>query len=329
MTRRRIKAGMLLSMVTVLVLGTALAASAEEGDDIPECTGDSVSGALIALDANTGDAVIEQEDGSLCSVTLNSDGASYDHPVLALMTSYFETSLDSVGLDILEDAVEDLTVYVECDDSGSCILDEDEEAPLGRVLSVEDDGSGGYVITVLMNGEILTLSVEDDYLADLWLESLEMVNVEWELNGSGGLAGDTGNVIESLHEDGMGFGVIVKLIGLSQMATEACSDGLTAEDGTDLCSINLDSLVASFESGTGLGQLFKLVGKPSAMGIGQLRNGENGGPPDGACGYQKNHGDGAASCGNAGNSEQGNSENGKPPWAGSGNNGNGKGNGNP
>lgn len=93
--------------------------------------------------------------------------------------------------------------------------------------------------------------------------------------------------IETYHEDGMGFGVLVKLYAMAEAAKIACptapttdvtpvpSDGTTT-DGTTAAApctaVTVDQLVQEFKSGTGMGQLFKTYGKPSLLGVGQVKH---------------------------------------------------------
>jgi hypothetical protein len=86
-----------------------------------------------------------------------------------------------------------------------------------------------------------------------------------------------GEQIATYHAEGMGFGVLVKLYAMAADAQQACA-GDAASTG---CSVNVDSLVTQFQSGTGMGALMKQYGRPSMMGVGQVRkavkNQDNGG----------------------------------------------------
>ena len=67
--------------------------------------------------------------------------------------------------------------------------------------------------------------------------------------------------IASMHEDDkLGFGVIVKLIGIVE-----CAEG----------GVILDILVAEFKDGIGLGELFEMYCKPEHLGVGQIRKNLN------------------------------------------------------
>lgn len=67
------------------------------------------------------------------------------------------------------------------------------------------------------------------------------------------------------EEDDLGFGVMVKLLGIVQAAQAQC-----AETGEN-CDVTIDSLIAQFESGMGVGDLEETYGKPAAMGVGQVK----------------------------------------------------------
>ena len=67
------------------------------------------------------------------------------------------------------------------------------------------------------------------------------------------------------EEDDLGFGVMVKLLGIAQTAQTQC-----AETGEN-CDVTIDSLIAQFESGMGIGDLEEIYGKPDAMGVGQVK----------------------------------------------------------
>jgi hypothetical protein len=81
--------------------------------------------------------------------------------------------------------------------------------------------------------------------------------------------GPIGKQIAAYHEEGMGFGVLVKLYAMAQASAEACQT-TTASGGT-CTAVTADELVTSFNSGTGMGALFKEYGKPALRGVGQVR----------------------------------------------------------
>ena len=72
---------------------------------------------------------------------------------------------------------------------------------------------------------------------------------------------DIAQEIASYYEDGIGFGVLVKLYSIVTDAQETC--------GQDCPTIEV--LVGKFQAGEGLGNLFKEFNKPSLLGVGQVR----------------------------------------------------------
>jgi hypothetical protein len=79
--------------------------------------------------------------------------------------------------------------------------------------------------------------------------------------------------IAQYHEDGMGFGVLVKLYAMAEASKQACADAPVAtETAETVCTpVTVDELVTNFKSGTGMGVLFKEYGKPAMLGVGHVR----------------------------------------------------------
>jgi hypothetical protein len=86
--------------------------------------------------------------------------------------------------------------------------------------------------------------------------------------------------IAMYHDEGMGFGVLVKLYAMAEDAVQACLDqqannsgeGETVDPTQPACdAVTVEQLVAEFQSGVGMGQLFKSYGKPALLGVGQVR----------------------------------------------------------
>lgn len=112
--------------------------------------------------------------------------------------------------------------------------------------------------------------------------------------------------VTTYHEDGMGWGVLTKLYAIAAESQEAC-------DGEPDCGVTVAELIEQFQSGKGMGQLFKEYGKPSMMGVGHLRKavncGENGNGVGNANGKNKSE--------EAKDKEKGNNGNGKSNGKGS------------
>ena len=75
------------------------------------------------------------------------------------------------------------------------------------------------------------------------------------------------------EEGGVGFGVLVKMYAIAAESQEAC-----ASSEEPCTPVTVDELMAAYKSGTGMGQLFKLYGKPAVLGVGHLK--DKGGPPE-------------------------------------------------
>lgn len=319
---KSLRANRALLTALVLLLAFSVGAAYAQNDEVSACEGDTVTGTVVAADEFTGEVTIEQEDGTLCTVQFGSD---FEHPITSMLGAYF----DELNLDELQDHVESLQVEVVCDETGDCEqTDDGAEATMVRITAVIDNGDGTWTVEFVYTDEagdtqIGSFTTEDDSLAASWEESLEVVNGEFALvtddEGNVHLDG-AGNEIGALHEDGMGFGVIVEIYAMAAEAPEACEAASSepdeggegdeageSEDSFDPCDVTVESLVAQFESGTGMGQLFQEYGRPSILGVGHVimqegppnGNGEGGGTPaDNACGYSRNHGDGnlAAGC---------------------------------
>ncbi len=89
---------------------------------------------------------------------------------------------------------------------------------------------------------------------------------------------DIAEQIAAYHDAGMGFGVLVKLYAMEEASQQACaianSTEVSAEgDGSDaVCTpITVDELVTEFQSGSGMGTLFKEYGKPALLGVGHVK----------------------------------------------------------
>jgi hypothetical protein len=98
-------------------------------------------------------------------------------------------------------------------------------------------------------------------------------------DGEDGVVEGASSKIAELHEDGLGFGVIVKLYAMAAASQADCEaelpdtedeadDDEADDDEPEACGVSVDELVEEFQDGMGLGQLFKLYGKPSLLGVG-------------------------------------------------------------
>ena len=92
-----------------------------------------------------------------------------------------------------------------------------------------------------------------------------------------------GEEIAAYHEAGMGFGVLVKLYAMAEASVVGCLNHAGIAVTTTpvvgarttilpVCTpTKVAELVSAFNSGSGMGQLFKEYGKPALLGVGQVR----------------------------------------------------------
>ncbi len=92
--------------------------------------------------------------------------------------------------------------------------------------------------------------------------------------------GEIGQQIAALHEQGMGFGVLVKIFAMAEASQDACpaapttpsADGSEVTPTTPTCTaVTADELVTAYKGGAGMGTLFKQYGKPALLGVGQVK----------------------------------------------------------
>jgi hypothetical protein len=239
-----------LLLALALILAVAMPAAAQEGD----CVGE-VSGTVVAVDQESGMVTVETEAGP-CTVTLDGE---YDHPIVALLGAYFgDVDAESLAAALqiahgcaLQVVVGGPWTWADCDT--------DDAVP---VTYTTDNGDGTFTAT--LNGGDITVTVDDPGVAEALSQALEALVADWTL-GEEGTVVQPGDEIAGYHDEGMGFGVLVKLYQMAAESQEACSD---AEEA---CGVTVEELIAAFQSGQGMGQLFKEYGKPSMLGVGHVR----------------------------------------------------------
>jgi len=264
----RFKLGLMLVIGTVIFSMVGMAQA--QAETATPCEGETVSGTVVAVDEETGTVTVKTEEGE-CTVTVESD---YEHPIVALLGAYFgDTNLDDLAEALeatqgcaVQDAETGDWAWADCDT---------EDAVEVQVTGINDDGT----FTATADGEEITLTVDDTDAADTLSEALDDLVTDLNLDEDGGLV-QTGDEIAEYHEDGMGFGVLTKLYAMAAESQEACaeaeeevSEEEAGEDaGEETCGITVDELVTAFQSGTGMGQLFKEYGKPAILGVGHVRH---------------------------------------------------------
>ncbi|MGD9091256.1 MAG: hypothetical protein PVF74_00300, partial [Anaerolineales bacterium] len=215
------------------------------GDEPGPCPGDNVSGTVVAVDPSTNMVKIDTGDG-LCTVTL--DG-SYDHPIVTLLGAYF----GDVSVKTLEAALQDTTGCALYDDiSGTWAWADCESDGAVPVRITGEDDAGNFLAVNLKDNSVITISIADEETANRVRNALGVLVVDWPLED-----GDLVQVSDDVaryHDEGTGFGVLVKLYSLSNAT-----------------GVPVEQLLEEFRSGTGIGQLFKTHGKPPQLGVGHVR----------------------------------------------------------
>ena len=272
----------LIVILALVAVGTVAAQDAIPADGPGPCAQGTVSGTVIAIEPGAEEGTwvvtVQQETQELCTVTINGDEDG--HPVASLLGKFFST----VSTEDLEEALATVNVCVQLDDPANPtkweIVDCGEEGAVeARVTGVE-----GNEVTLQAGEDTIVVFLEEDdtETAEALQDALKALMVNWDVEDDGSLQSAT-EEIEALHDSGMGFGVIVKLYAMAQASHEDCDpegdgDGEPAEPAT--CGVTVEELVEEFQSGTGIGQLFKEFGKPDYLGVGHVRqefkNGDDG-----------------------------------------------------
>jgi len=271
----------MISLVLALALPAVAPVAAQEeppaGEILP-CEGEGVSGTVVAVDEETGLVTVYTGDGLLCTVALDSD---YDHPIVALLGEFFgDVSAEDLAaaLEDSEEARQGCALYDPANDAWAW-ADCDAEGAVPVTVLAENEG--GTFTALTEEGEQVTVSVEDPVTAKRLSEALDELAaerelaVEWELGEDGSVI-QPGDEIAAYHEEGLGFGELVKLYAIAAKSQEGCADG--AEDVIEPCGVTVEELVAALQSGMGMGELFKEYGRPALLGVGHVRKGS--GPPD-------------------------------------------------
>jgi hypothetical protein len=277
----------------VLIFACTLAltfASAVRAGDIAACDTSQVTGTVVAVDETTGTVTVDTGGGALCNVTLN---GSYDHPIASLLGKYF----GDISAEALANALSS-TQGCALVSGGSGTWTSCDTPGVTTVQVISDNGDGTFTAQITNpDGTITTiiLTVEDAAAAENISQALAQLAVDWTLDENGDLV-QVSDQVMAYHEQGIGFGVLVKLYSLSN------ASGIPVAD-----------LLAQFQSGVGIGELFKLYGgKPPLNGVGHVKQELKATPQPTEAAGQTNNGN----------------HNGQNNGNGNGNNGNGNGNGN-
>lgn len=257
LSTRKTKTILFLVLALILVTaGTALAASPAQ--ELAPCTGESVSGTVIAVDSETNTATISTSTG-MCTVTMEKTS---DHPIVALLGWYFgdikTDSFDASLEDVKGCAVVDATgayAWAACDAEGAVPV---------QVVGQNEDGT---FIAVGADGQAISVTVDEASAGGI-SDALAGLAVDWQIDESGDVV-QVSDQIAAYHEEGMGFGVLVKLYSMADKINTACEDVTLAEG--EACGASVDELVTEFNSGAGMGQMFEKYGKPNKIGVGHIK----------------------------------------------------------
>lgn len=237
----RIKIAFLLIGALMLVFAGTVAAQEEPA---PPCEGETVSGTVVAVDVENGTVTIETGEGP-CVASV--EEVTSGHPIVVLLGSYFgDINLGklSKALAVTEGCVlpdDDTWVWASCEEEGATQV---------QILSENEDGT----FTALIDGEEEVILVTDTEQKKKISEAL--ASLEVDLNLEDGKVVQTSEEIAAFHDEGLGFGVLVKLYAIA------------ADPEAD---VTVEELVEQFQSGTGLGEMFKQYGKPALLGVGHVR----------------------------------------------------------
>lgn len=283
-----------------LLLGASLmTTTAFAADPVPPCPGTEVSGTVVAIDMTTNTVTIDTGSG-LCTVSIQAAEAASGQPIVQLLGQVF----DRIHIAALGTTLMDTQAWLVFDTSTSTWSvgqQTDPGAVVGQLMSVTPNADGTFTLVYKVEGQTDPVSIvtSDTALADRLTADLQALKVQWSLLA--GVAQDSGQQIAAYHDEGMGFGVLVKFYSLAQKSMEGCT---TATPATPTCGVTVQQLVDAFKSGTGIGLIFKEFGRPDFMGVGQAKQSLKNGAastetPDapGAAGQQRcktNHGKGHA-----------------------------------
>ena len=263
------KTKVVLGFILILALAFPGAALAKPAS-LDACTGDTVSGIVVAVNETTGEITFYTDAGTLCTVVKNLEG--YDHPVIDLLGQYFEkVSLEELSANL--ETLQTWVVFNTTTNSWEFATETDTGAVSAMVVAVTENSDGNYEIVLLVEGEDepQTIVTTDPALYQEYLDNLLSNAAVLDL-----ITDEAGNVfvndgaeqIGAYHDEGMGLGVLVKLFAMA-----------------DAYGVPVDELITRFRDGEGIGQLFndESLGKPDLLGVGHVFNelGKNPGHPDG------------------------------------------------
>ncbi|HEX9029909.1 MAG TPA: hypothetical protein VF823_12095 [Anaerolineales bacterium] len=268
----------LIAAMLLLGIQPAFAADSVAATPLAPCAGQNVSGTVVAVDSTTGVVTVNTSTG-LCTVTLSNTAGQ---PIAALLGSYFgdvkpetlSAALASAQGCALLDTATNTWKWALCTTPGAVPVQFTAQNPDGT-FAAQTLGSATTPVT-------MTLTISDTATAGQIRIALSSLAVNWMLNGSGDML-QVSEQIEAYHEAGMGFGVLVKLYSMAAKSQADCAQQAATQPTTvptpsttttttvPTCGVTVEQLVNQVQSGAGMGQLFKLYGKPAQLGVGQVR----------------------------------------------------------
>lgn len=282
-----------ISLALILALATFGMALAEEA--IPACESGDVTGTVLSYDAATGQIVLLTENGT-CTVSVDGE---YDHPITGLFDDYFGAD-ESESLTLASENLQGSVVWISdettlldtTDGDWVWVMDATEGESLiagtsATITSLIENADGTLTVELAVEGETdpVYMTITDPDQIAYFLALYEAATLDFFLvqdaDGNTYLSG-VGDEVQAYHDDGMGFGVLAKFYSW------AADTDMTVEE-----------LVSMFKGHTGLGLMFQDYGKPSMLGVGHIRqaqdgvesqsqNASNGKPDAGAEGKQNN-----------------------------------------
>ncbi len=268
---------LLRGSVAALLLGSLLmTVPAFAADPIAPCPGTTVSGTVVAVDPTTSTVTIDTGSG-LCTVTIENAGGQ---PIVQLLGKVFDQiHIAALGATLLD--TQAWLVFDSSTNTWSVGQQSDTGAVVGQLVGIIDDGNGQFTLQYKVEGQTDPVSIvtTDSALVQRLTADLQALKVQWTLQA--GVAQDSGQEIAALHDEGLGFGVLVKFFSLAQKSAEGCT---TTSPTTPTCGVTVQQLVDEFRSGVGIGLIFKEYGRPEFMGVGQARQSlkDTEAPPDGS-----------------------------------------------
>lgn len=255
---------LIFSLVLVLAAVSFTSVMAQEEPEIPACPDGVVSGTVVGYDEETGEVILDVE-GELCVVTMTNE---YEHPIVNLLGAYFkEIDMEDIG-----EALGATQVCLIDDGDGTYTVAEpvDGVCAEGDLVTVTGEGDEGGFEGQDENGDPVNFELDDEAAAAALADALETLQNDWDVEG--GNVGDVGADIAAYHDDGLGFGVLVKVYAMADEAKKSCVEQLeeVSEGEVDPCDVSVEHLLEEFK-GMGMGQIFQLYGKPSIVGIGHVR----------------------------------------------------------